>query len=121
MDGCGDAGDIDDDGFVVQHGGRVEDVVIAKDGRKMVRFHSLFVNIPHLIRSQVVQLSLDAILIRLKVNNDFDTNNEGVIKSRLIDQLGIVTVQFEYVTDFPKNANGKIQAVISNLKQVTNA
>jgi phenylacetate-CoA ligase len=96
--------------------GRVEDVVIARDGRKMVRFHSLFVSIPYLIAAQVIQLSLDTILIHLKVGENFDRSNEGIIRSRLQDQLGLVELEFKYVANLIKNANGKVKAVISHLK-----
>ncbi len=35
--------------------GRSEDVVVGKDGREMVRFHGIFINLPNVVKAQVVQ------------------------------------------------------------------
>jgi phenylacetate-CoA ligase len=95
--------------------GRVEDVILAKDGSKMVRFHTLFIEIEHLITGQVVQKSLNEIMINLVVEKDFNTSNETLISKRLISQLGEVEIEYQYLSDIPKNKNGKFQVVISNL------
>jgi phenylacetate-CoA ligase len=95
--------------------GRVEDVILARDGSKMVRFHSLFIEIEHLITGQVVQKSLNEIMINLVVEKDFNTSNETLISKRLISQLGEVEIEYQYLSDIPKNKNGKFQVVISNL------
>ncbi len=97
--------------------GRVEDVILAKDGSKMVRFHSLFIDIEYLIAAQVVQESIDNIHINLVVEKDFNTSNEIIISQRLTSQLGDVDVCYFYLPEIPKNKNGKFQAVISNLKK----
>ncbi len=96
--------------------GRIEDVIIAKDGSKMVRFHSIFVGIPNLLTGQVIQNSLDAILVNLVVEKGFDKQHEYIITSRLKSQLGEIQVSFEYLEEIPKNKNGKFQAVISHIK-----
>jgi len=96
--------------------GRVEDVIIGKDGQKMVRFHGLFVNIPLLKSAQVIQKSLDDIQINLMVEDGFDKSNERLIAQRLISQLGEQNVFFNYLKEIPKSKNGKFKAVISLLK-----
>lgn len=96
--------------------GRVEDVVITKDGRKMVRFHGIFIDIPYLLIGQVVQYTVDEIQLNLVVEKQqFDPLNEVVMKSRIENQLGEVNVRFEYLDEIPKNSNGKFQAVISHI------
>ena len=35
--------------------GRLEDVVVAPDGRELVRFHWVFMDLPHVLEGQVVQ------------------------------------------------------------------
>jgi phenylacetate-CoA ligase len=96
--------------------GRIEDVVIGKDGRKMVRFHGLFVDLAGLITAQIIQHTLDNVEIKLVVDNEFDKSNEEVIKNRLYSQLGNINVKISYVNDIPKTKNGKIKAVISYVK-----
>ena len=39
--------------------GRLEDVVVGPDGRRMVRFHGIFVGLPNVTEGQVVQRTLD--------------------------------------------------------------
>ncbi len=96
--------------------GRIEDVIIGKDGRKMVRFHGLFININGLISAQVIQHKLDEIEIKLIVDKNFQKQNEKIISDRLISQLGNLKSKFTYVKDLPRTKNGKIKAVISYLK-----
>lgn len=99
--------------------GRVEDVIVGEDGRKMVRFHSLFLGIDGLIASQIIQESVLEITIKLVVENHFLKNNESIIKKRLESQLGDrLKVVFQYVTEIQKNKNGKFKAVINNINNV---
>lgn len=97
--------------------GRIEDVIIGKDGRKMVRFHGLFINIPFLLSAQIIQHSLSAIEIKLVVESQFSKSEENIIKERLTTQLNDIKISFNYVNEIPKNNNGKYQAVISKLKK----
>lgn len=95
--------------------GRVEDVIVGKDGRKMVRFHGLFINLKHLKASQVIQHKIDSIEIKLIVNPKFDTRQEKIISDRLTSQLGKISIKFTYIEDLPRTKNGKIKAVISHI------
>jgi phenylacetate-CoA ligase len=98
--------------------GRVEDVIIGNDGRKMVRFHVVFIGIPKLILGQIVQYSREHIAVNLVVEPMFDGKNyEPIMEDRLKSQLGTILVDFHYLQKIPKNANGKYQAVISYLKK----
>ena len=96
--------------------GRIEDVIIAKDGRKMVRFHAIFIDIEHLRVAQVIQVSLNKIQFNLVVESAFDKDNEQIISKRLKSQIGEMAVLFIYLNEIPKSKNGKFKAVISNLK-----
>lgn len=96
--------------------GRLEDIIVTKDGREMVRFHGLFIDIPKLIVSQLVQNSIEDFTINLVVEEGFSKNAEDEIKRRLQSQVGEVSVTFEYLKDIPKNRNGKFRAVISKIK-----
>ncbi len=96
--------------------GRSEDVVQGPDGRQMVRFHGLYVDIPGLVAGQLIQHSLDDFTINLQVDNQFNrSDSEKLIRRRLISQLGEVKVRFEYPVKIPLGPNGKFRAVISEL------
>jgi len=98
--------------------GRVEDTVIGKDGRKMVRFHSVFTDIPGLIQSQLIQKTHTNFEIKLIVDQSVYNRalSEHTITRRLVSQIGEVFVNFLYVKHIPSEKNGKVKAVISLIK-----
>jgi phenylacetate-CoA ligase len=92
--------------------------VIGKDGRKMVRFHSVFTDIPGLIQSQLIQKTLTDFDIKLIIDKSVynHSQSEQTITRRLVSQIGEVFVNFLYVTHIPSEKNGKVKAVISFIK-----
>ncbi len=104
---------------ILEINGRVEDVIIGKDGKQIVRFHSLFLNITGLIVGQIIQENLNVFVINLTVDNSYSQKSEFTILQRLNEILGENnTVDFKYLQEIPKNKNGKFRAVINNLKNV---
>lgn len=95
--------------------GRLEDVIISKDGRKMVYFLYIYFGIPAIRQSQLIQETPDLIVLNLAVSNALSVMEENLITERILAQVGKVTVQFNYVDTIPLNANGKYRAVISKL------
>jgi len=96
--------------------GRIEDVVRGKDGREMVRFHGLYVDVPGLQSAQIIQESLHQIQFNLVVDTEADKLHiEDMIKKRLFSQLGDLEVFFNYVDNLPLSTNGKVKAVISHI------
>jgi phenylacetate-CoA ligase len=93
--------------------GRVEDIVVGSDGRKMVRFHSLFIDISGLIKSQIIQKTHTDFTIKLLVDDDYNKTSEQIIKAKLESQLGSCNVLFDYPSSLPVEKNGKVKAVIS--------
>lgn len=101
---------------IAQISGRIEDRVKGPDGREMVRFHGIYINIDGLLASQLIQEQLDEFIIRLVVDDSFQTSSaEELMRKRMQSQLGKVGIQFEYVEDLPRTSNGKIKAVISRI------
>jgi hypothetical protein len=78
----------------------------------------VFIGIPKLILGQVIQYSVARIAVNLVVESLFDrVYYEHIMEDRLKSQLGSIEVEFHYLQEIPKNANGKYQAVISYLKK----
>jgi len=96
--------------------GRVEDVIIGSDGRKMVRFHGIFIDIPSIIMAQVIQNTLQNIQIKLVVDANYAKTSEQLIIERMESQLGAIQVDFLYVEAIERTKAGKSKAVISNLQ-----
>jgi len=98
--------------------GRIEDFVITRDGRSMVRFHSLYVDIPGLKAGQLVQKDYDHFILNLviekKVYNRLQS--EKTLKKRLESQVGTVHLEYNYPEKLPVNGNGKIRTVVSEIR-----
>jgi phenylacetate-CoA ligase len=97
--------------------GRTEDVVIGKDGREMVRFHGIFIDIPKIIESQVIQRELARFEIEVVVSEPLTSDERKLIQKRMESQLGEIKLEINEVEKLPRNANGKIKAVISHVKK----
>jgi phenylacetate-CoA ligase len=96
--------------------GRTEDVIIGKDGREMVRFHSVFNDLHSIKKAQVIQESLDDIIVKVVEENE-DIQEYELIKKRMQSQLGDINITIIAVPEIPLNKNGKFQAVVSNMQR----
>jgi len=97
--------------------GRLEDVVVGPDGREMVRFHGIFIDLPHVLEGQVVQEELDRFLVRVIATDAFGDEQIERIRRRFEERLGPVRVTVERVAELERGPNGKFRAVISHLGQ----
>jgi len=96
--------------------GRLEDTVIGKDGREMVRFHGIFYNIPSIIESQVIQHTLEDFELCIVADRLTDNDIE-LMKRRMSSQLGDINVAITLTNAIARSANGKFKAVISHVKR----
>jgi phenylacetate-CoA ligase len=99
--------------------GRLEDTVTGPDGRQLVRFHGLFVGLPHVLEGQVIQETLDRFTVRVVTANGFTGQDEQQICDRLAQRLGNVTVALERVSEILRTERGKFRAVISKVNRLT--
>jgi phenylacetate-CoA ligase len=97
--------------------GRIEDVVIGKDGREMVRFHSLFTGMPNIIKGQVVQEDINNIRLNIVSEQPLSDEEKDILKKKVYSQLGEVNVQIFEQKEIFCGINGKFRAVISNVKR----
>lgn len=97
--------------------GRLEDTVVGKDGREMVRFHGIFVDLPNIIEGQIIQHSLDLFEIVVVPVKTLSQSEKEIMQKRMESQLGTIHVQFTETSFIPRNRNGKFQAVISHIER----
>ncbi len=96
--------------------GRLEDVVVGPDGRRMVRFHGLYVGLPKIRCGQVVQEAVDRITVLLETPGEIDPSTGNEVVRRVHERLGSgVEVRVEAVREIPREPSGKIRAVVSRL------
>ncbi|MCB9437851.1 MAG: phenylacetate--CoA ligase family protein [Anaerolineales bacterium] len=97
--------------------GRIEDTIIGPDGRRMVRFHGIFVDQPHVREGQIIQEQIDHIRVRVVPKAGFSEADEQDIMNRIQQRLTTdMRVTVERVEHIERTASGKFQAVISRLQ-----
>lgn len=97
--------------------GRIEDVVIGSDGREMVRFHGIFINLPSVIEGQVIQHSLYDFEIKVVCSGQLKEEERVEINRRMESQLGEIRLDIHQVHEIEKGPNGKFKAVISKVNR----
>jgi phenylacetate-CoA ligase len=95
--------------------GRLEDTVVGPDGREMVRFHGIFINLSSVKEGQIIQESLRDFTVRIVVTGGLKEADREMILSRMEQRLGKVRVRIEEVKGIERTNRGKFRAVICNL------
>jgi phenylacetate-CoA ligase len=96
--------------------GRTEDIIVAPDGRQMVRFHGIFIDLPNVVKAQVVQETVADFTVNVQTNG-LTSEERNIISRRMESQLGNVKVNINEVNEIPVGINGKFKAVISKIKR----
>lgn len=94
--------------------GRNSDVLITRDGRRVWWLNPVFYGLP-VRQSQIVQESLDRVIVRIAPATGFGARAEQTIVSRLRSRMGEIAVRVECVDEIPRTSNGKLQAVVCQL------
>jgi phenylacetate-CoA ligase len=96
--------------------GRIEDVVVGPDGRRTVRFHGLTLGLAGVMESQVVQETIQRLVVRVVATDEFGDPEAEAIRARVHERLGTgMEVAVERVATLERTARGKLPAVISRL------
>jgi phenylacetate-CoA ligase len=95
--------------------GRTEDLVKARDGRRIgLLAHSTIKDVQGILEGQILQKSYEHFVYRLVVTPTYRAaEGESRIRADLEGRLGIrVELTFEYVATVPRTPSGKVQAVV---------
>jgi phenylacetate-CoA ligase len=96
--------------------GRLEDAVFGPDGTELVRFHGIFVGLPHVLEAQIVQETLTLLRVRIVATDGFGPEDEKLIRRRIThERLRGMRVEIERVAELERTSRGKFRAVISRL------
>jgi phenylacetate-CoA ligase len=95
--------------------GRVEDECVTRDGRRIVRFDTVFKGVDHIRQAQVIQEALDRFTIAAVVAAGFNDHDAAQLKKNMRLHVGEVDVEVRHVAAIPLTASGKFRAVISRL------
>ena len=97
--------------------GRTEDIIVGKDGREMVRFHGLYIDLPNIVEGQVIQHSLSEFELKIVASRALSNEEKKKLKTRMQSQLGDITLIINEVEQIPRSKNGKFKSVISYVRK----
>jgi phenylacetate-CoA ligase len=96
--------------------GRMEDYVVTPDGRRIGRMDHVFKDALAVREAQIVQPSIDRIVIRLVPRPEFDEASRRALAREIRDRLGDgMALEFELIDAIPRLPNGKFRAVVSEI------
>ncbi len=95
--------------------GRLDDVLIATDGRRIGRMDSVFKADLDVREAQIIQERLGTILVRLVPGSLYGQQTANAIIQRIRERLGPVEVKLETLDEIPRGANGKFKSVVNRM------
>jgi phenylacetate-CoA ligase len=97
--------------------GRQIDLFRTKDGRTVWSdFYSTMFEVEGVRRYQMIQKSLDLILVRLVINGNFDKSRLSYIERTIQQVMGPGTqVRFEFLDSIPLGRSGKFRYAFSEV------
>ena len=96
--------------------GRVDDVIVTPEGRRVGRLDPVFKADFPIREAQIVQQSLERVVLRVVPAPGYDHRIAEELAERLRQRLGrSMAIDVEEVDRLPRSAGGKLRAVVSNL------
>jgi phenylacetate-CoA ligase len=98
--------------------GRIDDVIITAEGKRIGRLDPVFKGVEGIDFAQIVQESLNRITVNIVLTEGVHTsfNSETFIENLKSRTSKTMHIEIKYVNEIPRSANGKFKSVISNLK-----
>jgi phenylacetate-CoA ligase len=95
--------------------GRMDDVIVTPDGRRIGRLDPVFKGAIPVIEAQIIQEHLENIRVRFVPAANY-TESDGVeIVRQLQNYIGDIDIELEAVDRIPRTDNGKFRSVISKV------
>ena len=95
--------------------GRNDDVLFTETGRAVGRLDPIFKGGLAIQEAQIIQNSFSNILVKFVPDDGFGAKQTAILKDRIRERLGDVSVELEAVDSIPRTSRGKFRAVICNL------
>ena len=97
--------------------GRVDDIVMTPEGRKIGRMDPAFKGVEGVEQSQIIQTHIDKLLVNIKLNaaNSAKFNANLLVQNIKMRTSEKMQVDIKYVDVIEKTKNGKLKSVISKI------
>ncbi len=97
--------------------GRSDDVLYTHDGRQVGRLDPVFKGDLPVREVQIIQKSLDRVLVKLVPSSGYDHRAEASLKARMHEYLGDIEIDCQAVDAIPRGPNGKFRSVVCELSE----
>ena len=95
--------------------GRIDDVLITEDGRRIGRLDPIFKSDLPIHEAQIIQESLRRVRIKVVAAPGYIAAHGTTLAGNLRERMGDVEVVIELVTEIPRTAAGKFRAVVNQM------
>ena len=95
--------------------GRIDDVLITRDGRLVGRLDPVFKGTGGVVEAQIVQDDYDTFRVRVVPTESFSEKDGQDIRHSLLERVGSGEVRIEIVDRIERTAGGKFRTVVCNL------
>lgn len=97
--------------------GRADDVLVTKDGRRLVQIDGIFGSDLHIKEGQIVQKSYDDYCVRVVPSAGWNQNDAAKLRADLQQRVGDAEVTVEVVEHIERTWAGKFRIIISEIKK----
>jgi len=101
--------------------GRIDDVLITKNGAYLGRLDHIFKETIHIKESQIIQESIDRVIVRIVPRIGYSNKDSSYLLDEFRKRLGDnMEIEIEFVNSIHRQNSGKFKAVISKVKMPLN-
>jgi len=94
--------------------GRVDDIIITPEGKKVGRLDPIFKGGLNIKETQIVQTAIDEIVLKIVPAVGYSDDDRRFLEDQLIRRIGASTkFVFETVDEIPRDQRGKFRSVVS--------
>ncbi len=98
--------------------GRMDEVVITREGRMIGRLDPIFKGLSGIRETQIVQEDLDHLVIRLVKGEGYSKQVGAKLAKELVARVGGgMQIRVEEMKEIPREASGKFRSVISHVRK----
>lgn len=95
--------------------GRIDDVLITRDGRRIGRLDPVFKGTRGIVEAQIVQDDYDKFRVRVVPSEVYSESDGRQIQDSLLARVGEAHVRIEIVDRIKRTSGGKFKAVVRNM------
>lgn len=95
--------------------GRIDDVLITKDGRRIGRLDPVFKGTTGIIQAQIVQEDYHKFCVLVVPSKDYKEQDGRDIRQRLLERIGTGEIEIQLVDRIAKTPRGKFRAVVCKI------